>query len=95
MANPVVFFDMTIGGAPAGRIEMTLRADVVPKTVEVSDGQRFKPWCRQEGTSALKRAPLQPSRGASHAGPGPRVAPRFPLRPPLLLPSPWPMCSRD
>jgi hypothetical protein len=25
MANPVVFFDMTVGGAPAGRIEMTVR----------------------------------------------------------------------
>ena len=35
MSNPVVFFDMTIGGAAAGRIEMTLRADVVPKTAEV------------------------------------------------------------
>ena len=35
MSNPVVFFDVTIGGAPAGRIEMTLRADVVPKTAEV------------------------------------------------------------
>ena len=35
MSNPIVFFDMTIGGASAGRIEMTLRADVVPKTVEV------------------------------------------------------------
>tara|TARA_B110000977_G_scaffold138623_2_gene176039 strand:- start:5188 stop:5397 length:210 start_codon:yes stop_codon:yes gene_type:complete len=32
MANPVCFFDMTIGGEPAGRIEMTLRADVTPKT---------------------------------------------------------------
>jgi cyclophilin family peptidyl-prolyl cis-trans isomerase len=35
MSNPVVFFDMTIGGGAAGRIEMTLRADVVPKTAEV------------------------------------------------------------
>ena len=35
MSNPVVFFDMSIGGVPAGRIEMTLRADVVPKTAEV------------------------------------------------------------
>jgi len=32
--NPVCFFDMTIGGRPAGRIEMTLRADVVPRTAE-------------------------------------------------------------
>ena len=27
--NPVVYFDMTVGGLVAGRIEMTLRADVV------------------------------------------------------------------
>mmetsp|Transcript_8554 Transcript_8554/g.25551 ORF Transcript_8554/g.25551 Transcript_8554/m.25551 type:complete len:174 (+) Transcript_8554:82-603(+) len=43
MANPVVFFDMTIGGSPAGRIEMTLRADVVPKTVE-----NFRALCTGE-----------------------------------------------
>jgi hypothetical protein len=33
--NPVVFFDITLGGSPKGRIEMELRADVVPKTAEV------------------------------------------------------------
>lgn len=33
--NPVVFFDITIGGSPKGRIEMELRRDVVPKTAEV------------------------------------------------------------
>merc|ERR1712078_586615 len=43
MANPVVFFDMTIGGSPAGRIEMTLRADVVPKTAE-----NFRALCTGE-----------------------------------------------
>merc|ERR1711865_1281128 len=43
MSNPVVFFDMSIGGAPAGRIEMTLRADVVPKTAE-----NFRALCTGE-----------------------------------------------
>jgi len=33
--NPVVFFDVTVGGSPKGRIEMELRRDVVPKTAEV------------------------------------------------------------
>ena len=32
--NPVVFFDITIGGSPKGRIEIQLRADVVPLTAE-------------------------------------------------------------
>ncbi|KAL3688429.1 hypothetical protein R1sor_014738 [Riccia sorocarpa] len=33
-ANPKVFFDITIGGAPVGRITMELFADTNPKTVE-------------------------------------------------------------
>lgn len=32
--NPVVFFDITIGGAPKGRIEMELYISDVPKTAE-------------------------------------------------------------
>lgn len=34
MPNPVVFFDIAIAGNAVGRIEMTLRADVCPKTAE-------------------------------------------------------------
>ena len=32
--NPVVFFDISIGGSSKGRIEMELRADVVPLSAE-------------------------------------------------------------
>ncbi|XP_026460464.1 peptidyl-prolyl cis-trans isomerase-like [Papaver somniferum] len=43
MANPVVFFDMTIGGKPAGRIVMELFADCVPRTAE-----NFRALCTGE-----------------------------------------------
>merc|ERR1711992_504860 len=43
MANPVCYFDMTADGAPLGRIEMTLRADVAPKTAE-----NFRALCTGE-----------------------------------------------
>merc|ERR1711908_265036 len=43
MSKPRVFFDMTIGGAAAGRIVMELRADVVPKTAE-----NFRALCTGE-----------------------------------------------
>ncbi|KAL6009826.1 cytochrome P450 monooxygenase 22 [Asimina triloba] len=32
--NPIVFFDVTIGSIPAGRIKMEVFADIVPKTAE-------------------------------------------------------------
>jgi cyclophilin family peptidyl-prolyl cis-trans isomerase len=41
--NPKVFFDITIGGKPAGRIVMELRADVAPKTAE-----NFRALCTGE-----------------------------------------------
>ena len=43
MSNPVCFFDMSIGGKPSGRIEMTLRKDIVPKTAE-----NFRALCTGE-----------------------------------------------
>ncbi|CAI5463855.1 unnamed protein product [Closterium sp. Yama58-4] len=43
MPNPRVFFDITIGGAPAGRIIMELYSDVTPKTAE-----NFRALCTGE-----------------------------------------------
>jgi Cyclophilin type peptidyl-prolyl cis-trans isomerase/CLD len=41
--NPVVFFDVTVGGHRAGRIVMELFADVVPRTAE-----NFRQLCTGE-----------------------------------------------
>ncbi|KAG5539230.1 hypothetical protein RHGRI_019710 [Rhododendron griersonianum] len=41
--NPIVFFDVTMGGIPAGRIKMELFADIVPKTAE-----NFRQFCTGE-----------------------------------------------
>ena len=41
--NPVVFFDISIGGISVGRIKMELFADIVPKTAE-----NFRQFCTGE-----------------------------------------------
>mmetsp|Transcript_1099 Transcript_1099/g.1391 ORF Transcript_1099/g.1391 Transcript_1099/m.1391 type:complete len:209 (+) Transcript_1099:36-662(+) len=41
--NPKVFFDMEVGGEPAGKITMELRADVAPDTAE-----NFRALCTGE-----------------------------------------------
>merc|ERR1711908_150923 len=53
MSKPRVFFDMTIGGAAAGRIVMELRADVVPKTAE-----NFRALCTGEKGTGKSGKPL-------------------------------------
>lgn len=43
MSNPIVFFDVSIGNEPAGRIVMELFADRTPKTAE-----NFRALCTGE-----------------------------------------------
>ena len=67
MANPIVFFDMTIGGEAAGRISMELRADVCPKTAE-----NFRSLCTGEKGNGRSGIPLHFKNSAFH-----RVIPDF------------------
>merc|ERR1712083_592977 len=62
-----VFFDMTIGGAAAGRIEMELRADVAPKTVE-----NFRALCTGEKGTGKSGKPLHYKGSTFH-----RIIPNF------------------
>jgi len=70
MPNPVVFFDVAIGGAPAGRIEFTLYADVVPKTAE-----NFRALCTGEKGVGKMGKPLHYKGSSFH-----RVIPNFMLQ---------------
>ena len=53
MANPRVFFDITIGGKPAGRITFELFADTVPKTAD-----NFRALCTGEKGMGKQGKPL-------------------------------------
>ncbi|KAK6583336.1 hypothetical protein PZA11_004412 [Diplocarpon coronariae] len=48
--NPLVFFDITLGGEKLGRIKFELFADVVPKTAE-----NFRKFCTGETKNHLGR----------------------------------------
>ncbi|MCL7033995.1 hypothetical protein MKW94_001449, partial [Papaver nudicaule] len=67
MGNPKVFFDMTVGGSPAGRIVMELYADVVPRTAE-----NFRALCTGEKGVGKSGKPLHYKGSGFH-----RVIPGF------------------
>ena len=62
--NPIVYFDIEIGAEAVGRIEMTLRKDVVPRTAE-----NFRCLCTGEKGIGASGKPLHFKRSAS---PSPR-----------------------
>lgn len=67
MPNPRVFFDMALGGTPAGRIVMELFADTTPKTAE-----NFRALCTGEKGVGKLGKPLHFKGSSFH-----RVIPGF------------------
>ncbi|CEM37393.1 unnamed protein product [Vitrella brassicaformis CCMP3155] len=67
MPNPQVFFDISIGGAPAGRITFELFADKVPKTAE-----NFRALCTGEKGTGRTGKPLHYKGCTFH-----RIIPQF------------------
>nr|ARR28777.1 cyclophilin protein [Lilium leichtlinii var. maximowiczii] len=66
-SNPRVFFEMSVGGASAGRIVMELFADVVPRTAE-----NFRALCTGEKGKGRSGKPLHFKGSSFH-----RVIPDF------------------
>ncbi|WEW58532.1 Peptidyl-prolyl cis-trans isomerase H [Emydomyces testavorans] len=50
VTNPIVFFDLTLGGEPLGRIKMELFANITPRTAE-----NFRQFCTGESKDARGR----------------------------------------
>ncbi|WJX36301.1 ribonucleoprotein, chloroplastic [Trifolium repens] len=67
MSNPKVFFDMTVGGQPAGRIVMELYADTTPLTAD-----NFRSLCTGEKGVGRSGKPLHYKGSTFH-----RVIPNF------------------
>eukprot|EP00249_Psilotum_nudum_P010115 c22341_g1_i2 orf=254-769(+) len=67
MVNPRVFFDISIGGQPSGRIIMELYADVTPKTAD-----NFRALCTGEKGIGKSGVPLHFKGSSFH-----RVIPQF------------------
>src|SRR5438874_3179137 len=65
--NPTVFLDISIGGQPAGRIEIELFADAVPKTAE-----NFRALCTGEKGVGKSGKPLHYKGSGFH-----RIIPNF------------------
>lgn len=66
-SNPKVFFDISIGGTPAGRITLELFADAVPRTAE-----NFRALCTGEKGVGKKGKPLHFKGSSFH-----RIIPKF------------------
>jgi peptidylprolyl isomerase len=67
MSRPRVFFDITIGGKPVGRLVMELYSDIVPKTAE-----NFRALCTGEKGMGKAGVPLHFKNCGFH-----RIIPNF------------------
>ena len=51
--NPIVFFDVSMGGQPLGRVKMELFADVAPRTCE-----NFRQFCTGDHRDRHTKQPI-------------------------------------